>query len=138
MRFVLGGVLHGNEAVHDFPEPWETVEGNLHGDAAFGGDDSDLYVGGAKTGEGRFDAWEFRDQGVVVLLVVEAIGLEEHPRLFGVDQLHLAWKRLADMGEQGLTGDVAAPQDLAGGVAEGLVDQLRGVDARAVEVEQGG
>ena len=104
--------------------------------AAFGGYDGHLYTGGAKTGEGGFNAGEFRYQGVVLLFVVASVGLEKHLCFFGVYELHLAWEGLANVGEQGLARDVVAAEDLAGSVAQGLVDQLRCVDERPVKVKE--
>jgi hypothetical protein len=36
---VLGGVLHGDEAIYDLAEPGEGLEGHRYGEAPFGGDD---------------------------------------------------------------------------------------------------
>jgi hypothetical protein len=74
----------------------------------------------------------------VVLLMVGAVGLEEELGLFGVQDLHLARERLADVSKKFFTRKTLASEDGGGGVAHGLEDHLRRVDERAVEVEEGG
>ena len=134
---MLVRVLHGDEAVHDVAQVGEIVQGHLHGDPAFGGYDGHLYAGGAEPRECLCDVWKLLDQGVVVLLVVVAVGFQQELGLFGVHKLHLAWKGLADVGEEGLAGDVVTAQDRARGVAHALIDHLGGVDEGPVEVEEG-
>jgi hypothetical protein len=106
MRLVPPGVFHRDEAVHDVSQVREVFQGHLYGDSAFGGDDGDLYFGGAQTGERLFDLWEFLDQGVVVLLVVTAVGLEQEFGSFGIDKLHLAregWPTFASRASLGMS-----------------------------------
>ena len=138
MRLVLPGIFHRDEAVDDIAQVREVFQGHLYGDLAFGGDDGDLYVGVAQAGERLFDMWELLDQGVVVLFVVAAVGLEQEFGPLGVYELHLAREGLADVGEECLSGYVVTAQDRARGVAHGLVDHLRRVDERPVEIEEGG
>jgi hypothetical protein len=102
--------------VHHRPEAWEGLEGHVHGEAAFRGYDGYSDASRAEAGEGFLDAGELFNQGVVVLLVVEPVGVQERLGVLGAQELHLARQGLADVGHEDLARDLTA-EDLACGVA---------------------